>query len=68
MFRAEAGNYFCLRATLRLFSCLAGQISVKKQIYTGKNLLFEGRTWPVGRMLPLHGLGPQNSKKLEALL
>jgi hypothetical protein len=30
--KSGAGNYFCPRATLSLFGCLAGQIPVKKAI------------------------------------
>jgi len=46
------GNYFRPRATLLLYQCLAGHISVKKAESKLKKLAFAGRMWPAGRMLP----------------
>ncbi len=56
--KSRTGNYFFklfLQATLRLFRCLAGQILVKKANNELK-IVFAGRMWPAGRMLPTLGL------------
>ncbi len=46
------GEYFRSRATLRLYLCHAGRISVKKVSFKAKNLPFASRICPAGRMLP----------------
>jgi hypothetical protein len=59
------GNYFPSRATLRLYKCLAGQISVKNA--KAKKLPLAGRMWPAGRMLPPPGLAPSRLDKAKWL-
>jgi hypothetical protein len=49
--RIGVGNYFRARATLWIFSSLAGH----KGHYATK-IIDTGRLWPAGRVLPLHEL------------